>query len=94
MFVLALEVDLHIGHAQSLKDKRGVIRSIVDGARNRFHVASAEVGDQNKWQRARLGFAAVSSSQQHTTEVIDEVSRFVWSFPEIEVLSEERTWLS
>lgn len=94
MFVLALEVDVHIAHARSLKDKRGVIRSIVDGARNRYHVAAAEVGDQNLWQRAQLGFAAVSGSRHHTTEVIDEVSRFVWSFPEIAVLDEERTWLS
>ena len=94
MFVLALEVDLHIGHAQSLKDKRGVVRSIVDGARHRYHVAAAEVGDQNLWQRARLGFAAVSNTQQHTTELIDEVSRFVWSFPEISVLDECRTWLA
>jgi uncharacterized protein YlxP (DUF503 family) len=94
MFVLALEVDLHIGHAQSLKDKRGVVRSIVDGARQRYHVAAAEVGDQDLWQRAQLGFAAISNTQQHTTEVIDEVSRFVWSFPEVSVLDEERTWLS
>jgi len=94
MFVLALEVDLHIAHARSLKDKRGVIRSIVEGARNRYNVAAAEVGDENLWQRAQLGFAAVSNSQRHSTEVIDEVSRFVWSFPEIDVLDEERTWLS
>jgi uncharacterized protein len=94
MFVLALEVDLHIGHAQSLKDKRGVVRSIVEGARHRYHVAAAEVGDHDLWQRAQLGFAAVSNTQQHTTELIDEVSRFVWSFPEISVLDEERTWLS
>jgi uncharacterized protein YlxP (DUF503 family) len=94
MFVLALEVDVHIAHARSLKDKRGVIRSIVDGARNRYHVAAAEVGDENLWQRAQLGFAAVSNSQRHTTEVIDEVSRFVWSFAEIDVLDEERTWLA
>ncbi|MGZ6962184.1 MAG: DUF503 domain-containing protein [Ilumatobacteraceae bacterium] len=94
MYVLALEVDLHIGHAQSLKDKRGVVRSIVDGARHRYHVAAAEVGDQDLWQRAQLGFAAISNSQQHTTEVIDEVSRFVWSFTEVSVLDEERTWLS
>jgi uncharacterized protein YlxP (DUF503 family) len=71
-----------------------VIRSIVDGARHRFHVAAAEVGDENLWQRAQVGFAAVSNSQKHTTEVIDRVSRFVWSFPEIAVLAEERTWLS
>ncbi len=41
MFVLALEVDLHIGHAQSLKEKRGVVRSIVEGARHRFHICEA-----------------------------------------------------
>jgi len=94
MFVLALDADVHITHSRSLKDKRGVIRSIVDVARNRYHVAAAEVGDENLWQRAQLGFAAVSNSQRHTTEVIDEVSRFVWSFPEIDVLDESRTWLS
>jgi len=94
MFVLALQMDLHIGHAHSLKDKRGVLRSMLDGAQRRFHVAAAEVDHQQLWQRASLGFAAVSSTQQHTTEVIDEVSRFIWSFPEVEVLQEERTWLS
>jgi uncharacterized protein len=94
MFVLALQVELHIGDSHSLKDKRGVIRSIVDGARRRYQVAAAEVDHQNAWQRASLGFAAVSGSQHHSEQVISEVSRFVWSFPEIQVLNEERTWLS
>ena len=93
-FVGLLSVEVFLPDAQSLKDKRGVIRSIVEGARHRFNVAAAEVGSQNLWQRAQLGFAAVSNTQQHTTEVIDQVSRFVWSFSEIEVLDEERTWLS
>ena len=94
MYVLALQMDLHIGHAHSLKDKRGVLRPILEGARRRFDVAAAEVDHQQLWQRTSLGFAAISGSQQHTTEVIDEVSRFVWSFPEVGVLQEERTWLS
>lgn len=94
MFVLALQMDLHIGHAHSLKDKRGVVRPILDGARHRFGVAAAEVDHQQLWQRTSLGFSAVGSTQQHTTEVIDEISRFVWSFPEVEVLQEERSWLS
>ena len=46
MYVLAMQIDLHIGHARSLKDKRGVLRSILDGARVRFHVAAAEVYHQ------------------------------------------------
>jgi uncharacterized protein len=93
VFVLALEVDLHINESQSLKAKRQVIRSIVDGARHRFSVSAAEVAGQDLWQRATLGFAIVSSSERHAVDVIDEVDRFVWSHPEIAVLSTERKWL-
>jgi uncharacterized protein len=93
MFVLALEMDLQVGGSRSLKDKRQVVRSVLDGARGRFGVASAEVGGQDTWQRAVLGFAAVASSAAHAEEVIDTVERFVWSFPELEVLGATRRWL-
>jgi uncharacterized protein len=93
LFVLAYEVDLHIPDAGSLKAKRAVVKSIVEGARHRFGVASAEVGEQDVWQRARLGFAVVSGTERHARDVVDELDRFVWSRPDIEVLSTERRWL-
>ena len=93
MHVLALEMDLQIGESRSLKDKRQVLRSVLDGARRRFGVASAEVGGQDTWQRATLGFAAVASSPSHVEDVMDAVERFVWSFPELEVLGSARRWL-
>ena len=93
MFVLALEVDLHIAESRSLKAKRQVVRSIVDSARRRYGVAAAEVEFQDTWQRAGLGFAVVAGQSRHAEEVIDEVERFVWSHPEIQVLSTERKWL-
>jgi hypothetical protein len=34
--------------------------------------------------------AAVAPSQTHLTELLDEAERFVWSFPEVEVLSVTR----
>jgi uncharacterized protein YlxP (DUF503 family) len=89
----ALEVDLRLPHATSLKDKRAVVRSVLDGARNRFQVASAEVGHQDLRQRALLGFAAVAGAPGHVTDVLDRVERFVWSFPEVEVLATERGWV-
>jgi uncharacterized protein YlxP (DUF503 family) len=93
MFVVSLAVDLHLPAARSLKEKRMVVKSILDGARHRFRVAAAEVGFQDQWQRAELGFAVVAGTERHATEVLDEVDRFVWSRPEIEVLSTERRWL-
>ena len=93
MHVGALSMDLHLPEVHSLKEKRSVIRPILDGCRHRFGVAAAEVGYQDRWQRAGLGFSVVASTPAHAAEVLDRVERFVWSFPEAEVLSAERHWL-
>ncbi len=93
MFVLALDIDLHLPECRSLKAKRAVLRPLIEGARRRFQVAVAEVGEQDQWQRARVGVAAVGGSESHVRDVIDEVERFVWAQPGIEVLSMQRTWL-
>jgi uncharacterized protein YlxP (DUF503 family) len=94
MHAAALRVDLHLPSVHSLKEKRGVIRPIIDGARNRFGVAAAEVDSQDRWQRAGLGFAAVGSAAGHVNALLDAVERFVWSFPEVEVLAVEFQWLN
>ncbi|MEA3216844.1 MAG: uncharacterized protein QOJ19_3000 [Acidimicrobiia bacterium] len=93
MFVLALVIEMHLPACRSLKDRRAVVRPVLDGARHRFRVSCADVGYQDKWQRARLGFAVVASSEQQAFEIIDAVERFVWSFTELEVSSAERRWL-
>jgi uncharacterized protein YlxP (DUF503 family) len=84
--------DLHLPTCHSLKEKRAVIKPILDGARPRYSVAAYEVGHQDKWQRAELGVATVAPTPAHAGEVLDAVERFVWSFPEVEVLEAERTW--
>lgn len=91
--MLALSVDLHIPECRSLKAKRAVVKPILEGARRRYGVAAAEVDHQDQWHRAELGMAAVSGSQRHVTEVMDEVERFVWSHPEVQVLTSNRSWL-
>ncbi len=70
-----------------------MIRPMLDGSRHRFGVAAAEVADHDRWQRAQLGMAAVSATASHLEALLDSVERFVWSFPEAEVIAIERTWL-
>lgn len=86
-------MELHLPEAHSLKEKRAVIRPIIDGSRRRFSVAAAEVGNQERWQRASLTMAVVSGSVSHASEVLAAVERFVWSFPEVEVLGCQVEWL-
>ena len=93
VYVLAVEIELHIPNAHSLKDKRQVVKSLVEGARRRLGITAAETGRQDAWQRSTLGFAVVTSSAHQAESVIDDVERFVWGHGEVEVLSAERSWL-
>ena len=91
--VATLEIDLRLPAARSLKAKRAMIKPLIEGLRRRFAVAVAEVEHQDLWQRAGVAIAAVSSSATHVTEVLDACERFVWSHPEIEVVTCARRYL-
>jgi uncharacterized protein YlxP (DUF503 family) len=66
-------VTLHLAGSQSLKDKRQVVRSLVDRLRRQFNVAVAEVEAQESWQTAVLGLAVVSNEAGHATRQFDRV---------------------
>lgn len=70
-----------------------MVKPILERARQRFSVSAAEVDHHDQWQRACLGMTTVSSTAGHAAEVLDEVERFVWSRPDVEVISTERSWL-
>ena len=73
-----LVVDLHFPHAQSLKDKRRVLRGVKDRLQ-KLNVAVAETDHANLWQRAQLGVVAIGNSgdrvDQTLRAVVDEVDR-------------------
>jgi uncharacterized protein len=90
---VAFEVEIRIPEARSLKDRRQVVTSLLDGARHRFGVSAAEVGGQDTWQRATLGFAVVASEAHLAEATLDAIDRFLWSRPDIEVLDGETHWI-
>jgi len=69
------------------------VKPILEAARRRYSLAAAEVDHQDQWQRACLGMAAVASSPARVEEMLDKLERFVWSRPDVEVLSTERRWM-
>ena len=78
MVVGLLTVELHVPGAQSLKDKRMVLRRVKDRLK-KFNVAVSEVDHQDLWQRASLAVVAVSTDQSHVDRelaaVADEIER-------------------
>jgi uncharacterized protein YlxP (DUF503 family) len=93
VYVGALEIEIHIPAAGSLKAKRSVVKHLVETSRQRFGVSASEVAHHELWQRAGLGFSVVAPSAAHASTLLDRVERFVWSHPEIQVISCDRRWL-
>jgi len=93
MYVLALSVELHVPQAQSLKARRAAVRPILEGLRHRFGAAAAETDHQDLWQRAGLGVAVVAATPHHAGERMDEIERWIWSRPDVEIVRCDRHWL-
>ncbi|HEY2383855.1 MAG TPA: DUF503 domain-containing protein [Terriglobia bacterium] len=75
MVVIALlTLDIHIPHAQSLKDKRMVVRSLKDRLRTKFNVSVSEVDHQDLWQRSQVSVVTVGSDEQFLKKVLEEAS--------------------
>lgn len=75
-----LMVELFLPEANSLKEKRRRIKSLVDRLRQRFNVAVAEVDGQGTWQRATLAIAAVAAERVFIDRVFQEVVNFTDSY--------------
>jgi uncharacterized protein YlxP (DUF503 family) len=77
MIVGAAVVEVHVHGSRSLKQKRGVVRSIAQRVRNRFNLAVSEVGGQGTWQRAVLGIAACGIEPQRVRSVLERAISFI-----------------
>lgn len=91
--VAAMILDVHLPACRSLKEKRSVLRPVLERLQRRFGVSVAEVDHQDLWQRAGLGVAVVSGSGAVLAQLLDDVERYVWAQAEIEVIETRRYWL-
>ncbi|MDQ6695522.1 MAG: DUF503 domain-containing protein [Chloroflexota bacterium] len=79
MIVGTARVSLYLPENYSLKDKRHDVKSLLVKVTSQFHVAAAEVGDHDIWQRAVLGIACVSTDARHADEVLSKVVSYIES---------------
>lgn len=86
MFTGTLSLDVLLGDARSLKQKRSVVRPIVADLRN-LDVSVAEVGHLDLYRRALIGVAVVAAEAKHCRDVLNAAENRVAGRPEIELLS-------
>ena len=75
MPIALLTLELHIEAAQSLKDRRQVVRSLKDRLRASFNVSVAELEPSDIWNRATIGVVSISSSRDYLDGLMKNVER-------------------
>ncbi len=86
MIVGVCTIELRVRESRSLKAKRQVLKRIIARVKNNFNVAIAEVDYHDKWQRALLGVAVVSTAQDHANGILSKVVNFIESMYLAELL--------
>ena len=89
-FVGILTADLHLPHAQSLKQKRREVLRVKQGLARHVGASVAEVDHHDLWQRCRISLAVVSQEAGEVAEQLERASRRLGTDPEWQVVSEER----
>ncbi|HOI94618.1 MAG TPA: DUF503 domain-containing protein [Syntrophobacter fumaroxidans] len=74
---------------QSLKDKRSVVKSLIEKSRHRFNVSVAEVADQDLHQKATIGIAVIGSDGRVINSVLDRIMAFMESLGLAELVAQE-----
>jgi hypothetical protein len=86
MHIALLRVEIRIPSSHSLKDKRSVLKRLVNLLRSRHNVAVAEIGHQDAWQTAVLGLVTINSLGDATDRILQGVVREVGHFEGCELL--------
>ncbi len=73
--IAVLTLEIRIEGAQSLKDKRQVMRSLKDKLRVGFNVATAELDHTDLWQRGTIGVVSINSSKDYLRGLMEQVER-------------------
>jgi uncharacterized protein YlxP (DUF503 family) len=89
MFIYCLELQLSLP-CHSLKEKRGIVKSVLARARNRFNVACAEVDRQNNASVGVLAFVTVSPDKNIPRQVLERVEEWVYEgWPDVEITASD-----
>jgi uncharacterized protein YlxP (DUF503 family) len=68
-----LKIKLRLPGVSSLKEKRGVVKSLVEKTRHRFNAAVAEVGQNDDHQRSEVGVSVVGNDQSFVNSMLDKI---------------------
>ena len=83
------ELELFLPESSSLKDKRRILKSIIDRVRNKYNVSIVEVDHFDLWKRATIAVANVCRESKEIRDVFSRIERLVEVYSQAEIIRRE-----
>lgn len=88
MIVGLMRLEIYIRSSRSLKDKRRIIKSLIEKVKREFrNLSVSEVGSNDLWKRSEIGIVIVSNDTQFVSSSLDGVLNYLKSGSSYEVIS-------
>lgn len=86
MTIGLMRIEIFISDANNLKDKRGVMRSLIENVRRKFNVSVIEEGNV-KWRRGIVNIVHISTNRASCNSELNRVIDFIKSDPRVEIIN-------
>lgn len=82
-----MKITLRASWVHSLKEKRMVVKSIVQKLKNKFNISAAEVEDQDIHQTIVVGVAGICGTSAQIDSTMENIINFVDSNTDAEIIN-------
>jgi uncharacterized protein YlxP (DUF503 family) len=86
MIVAIGTFEMHFPEVHSLKEKRQILRSLLDRVRAKFNASIAEVGNNDLWQRGTVGVAIVANDRVLLEQMAHKIDDILADHSSVEIV--------
>ncbi len=90
MIIEAVTIKLYAPWVHSLKEKRMIVKSLIDKTKNKFNVSISEVDEQDVHQTIVLGLACVTGTISHADSMIDSILTYIENNIDAQIIDVQR----
>ena len=86
MIVAIGTFEMHFPGAHSLKEKRHVLRCLIDRVKAKFNASIAEVGYNDLWQRGTIGVSMVANDRKLLQKMAQRIETILTDHDQVELV--------
>lgn len=91
MSLCYLEIKVDLPLSQNIKDKRGILKSLISRVSSKFNVSIAEISLHDYWKSSLIGIAIVANDGKFFDPMVETIISFIESsYPNIIISIENR----